>query len=111
DFYTFFVDIQKSLTAFTSEIAHHGSKDYSSGLRPEIILYSTTMMAITSRMWIRFPIPIPLPTPINPRTQTIMHITATSHNIPLIKFIFRVNDRYYFSSILMTQQAFKPPSL
>lgn len=39
-------------------------------------------------MWISCPIPIPPPTPMSPRTQIMMHITATNHSIDLIIIVF-----------------------
>jgi len=60
------------------------------GLRPVIILYSITITAITNNTCIKLFVPMPGITPRNPRSQTIIQITATSQRIPLIVFGFKL---------------------
>ena len=54
------------------------------GLRPQIILYKITIIAITNKTWIKPLVPSPGITPRNPNNHAIIKITATSHKILFI---------------------------
>lgn len=58
--------------------------NYFKGPRPDIMLYKITITAITSKIWIKFPVAIPGTTPKNPNSQITIHITATSQSKLLI---------------------------
>lgn len=55
-----------------------------------MILYRTTIIAITSSVWINPPVSIPGIIPAIPNTQAIIHITATNQSKFFISLFFDV---------------------
>jgi hypothetical protein len=73
------------LPPYSAGVSHSiAPEKYYSGFRPEIILYSTAIMAITKRIWIRLLVPIPATIPKKPKTQIMIQITAINQSILLI---------------------------
>ena len=55
-----------------------------------MILYKTTIIAITSNMCTKYPVLIPGITPNIPKSHTAIQMTATNHNILLITVNFLI---------------------
>src|SRR5690606_14187179 len=58
--------------------------NYFKGPRPDIMLYKITITAITSKIWINFPVAMPGTMPTKPNSQITIHMTATSQSKLLI---------------------------